>query len=115
MIVAGMATRNESRSPRESGHPGLLQTATKLSSVTLNGDRRHHPRLVWSRGRTAVIATPTKGSNHASSIAHPTTWITMVRPRMPTHRDHERIGARLLGADAFTRSPRRRPEPRPPL
>src|SRR3989442_14888180 len=106
MIVAGMATRNESRSPRESGHPGLFQTATKLSSVTLNGDRRHHPRLVWSRGRTAVIATPTKGRNHASPIAPATTGITRVRGRRGTHRDREPIGGRLGGADGATRSPR---------
>src|SRR2546427_13228453 len=102
MIVAGMATRNESRSPRESGHPGLFQTARKLSSVTLNGGRRHHPRLVWSRGRTAVIVTPTEGSNHASPIAPATTWITIVHGRMRSHRDRERSSAGMGGADLIT-------------
>src|SRR5437879_12375724 len=107
MIVAGMATRNESRSPRESGHPGLFQTATKLSSVTLNGDRRHHPRLVWARGRTAVNATPTKGSNHASPSAHATTRITTVRGRLRRRRDREDIREGAVGADAPPETARR--------
>src|SRR3989449_10426586 len=101
MIVAGMATRNESRSPRESGHPGLFQTATKLSSVTLNGDRRHHPRLVWSRGRTAVIATRTKGRNAARPIGHAPTRITIVRGGLRTRRHRERIRGRFGGGEAF--------------
>src|SRR5437773_2142373 len=81
MIVAGSATKNESRTPNERGRAGLFQAATKLSNVRWKGDGFHHPRAVSDSGRTDTTATPMKGSNQASPTIQATTWIKIVRGR----------------------------------
>src|SRR5437764_13130061 len=96
MIVAGSATKNESRRPNERGHPGLFHAATKLSNVKWEGDGFHHPRAVSDIGRTDTTATPMMGSNQASPRVQATTWIKMVRGRKGSF-DGRRLGSRSTG------------------